>query len=503
MNSSNSLRESPTNRITESLGNWRTLAFLCLLLVAVVALAAHGAAAQPTTPPANENSFPPAAVPNWLDTGSNAWMLTAATLVGLMSVPGLALYYGGLARKKFALNTALMTFYAFAAVLVVWILAGYNLGFGAASISFTYNGIHYGLLGTLASVAPGLTEGSQALVGPAQLALNLPTSTVVWFQFVFAAITPILFIGAIIERMSFKAWLIIVPVWSLLVYSPLAYWMFAGGWLNQMGAVDFSGGFVIHLDAGIAGLAAAMAIGPRALGKRGVRPNNLMFVLVGCGLVWLGWNGFNGGDPYGSSIDASIAVLNTDLATAVSAIVWMCMDMRGFGKPSLTGAMTGAITGLVAITPAAGYVSGWGAIVIGICSGIIPWIAMYKLMPRLKVDDPLGVFPGHGVAGLTGGLLTGVLADPNVGQYVYPGLTGAIFGNLYQLEIQAFAAGVTIVYSFCVTYAIFKVVGKMTKLQETEAVLKVGDFAIHGEVAYPEDEEEDTSTVAAEPPEAK
>ncbi|MDA4112609.1 MAG: ammonium transporter [Thaumarchaeota archaeon] len=463
-------------------------------MLAVIVLGAHTVAAQ-ATPPPNLSSFPPASVPSWLDTGSNAWMLTAATLVGLMSVPGLALYYGGLTRKKFALNTMLMTFYAFAAVMVVWILAGYNLGFGAASI--TIDG--YGILGTLGSVAPGLTEGSQALVGPMQLALNLPTSTVVWFQFVFAAITPILFIGAIIERMSFKAWLIIVPVWSLLVYSPLAYWMFAGGWLNQMGAVDFSGGFVIHLDAGIAGLAAALAIGPRAIGKRGMRPNNLMFVLVGCGLVWLGWNGFNGGDPYGSSIDASIAVLNTDLATAVSAIVWMCMDMKGLGKPTLTGAMTGAITGLVAITPAAGYVSGWGAIVIGICSGIIPWLAMYKLMPRLKVDDPLGVFPGHGVAGLTGGLLTGVLADPNVSQYVYPGLTGAIFGNIHQLEIQAFAAGVTIVYSFVVTFVIFKTVGAITKLQETESVLKIGDFAIHGEVAYPEDEESGTTMA----PEAK
>jgi Amt family ammonium transporter len=496
--SSHSRHESTTSRFSEILGDRRTLSVLALLaLAALLLLGAHAAAGQTTStaPPPNESSFPPASVPGWLDTGSNAWMLTAATLVGLMSVPGLALYYGGLSRKKFALNTALMTFYAFAAVLVVWILAGYNLGFGAASITIGGKGI----LGTLSSVAPGLTEGSQALVGPMQVALNLPTSTVVWFQFVFAAITPILFIGAIIERMSFKAWLIIVPVWSLLVYSPLAYWMFAGGWLNQMGAVDFSGGYVIHLDAGIAGLAAALAIGPRALGKRGVRPNNLMFVLVGCGLVWLGWNGFNGGDPYGSSIDASIAVLNTDMATAVSAIVWMCMDMKGFGKPSLTGAMTGAITGLVAITPAAGYVSGWGAIVIGLCSGIIPWFAMYKLMPRLKVDDPLGVFPGHGVAGLTGGLLTGILADPSVSQYVDPGLKGAIFGNVYQLEIQLFAAGVTIAYSFCVTFAIFKVVGALVPLRETEAVLKIGDLAIHGEVAYPEDEEEDTSTTAPTP----
>ena len=500
MNSSHSPRESTTILTKRLLGKRRTVAILGAIALSLLALGVHAAAAQTnSTTPSNLSSFPTPAVPSWLDTGSNGWMLTAATLVGLMSVPGLALYYGGLARKKFALNTALMTFYAFAAVLVVWVLAGYDLGFGASSTYFTFDGVKYYVIGNLGSVAQGITEGSQAMVGPFNVALNLPTSTLVWFQFVFAAITPILFIGAIIERMSFKAWLIIVPVWSILVYSPLAYWMFAGGWLNQLGAVDFSGGYVIHLDAGIAGLAAALAIGPRAIGRRGVRPNNLMFVLIGCGLVWLGWNGFNGGDPYGSTIDASIAVLNTDLAAAVSAITWMCMDMKGFGKPTLTGAMSGAITGLVAITPAAGYVSGYGAIVIGICSGVFPWLAMYKLMPRLKVDDPLGVFPGHGVAGLTGGLLTGVLADPNVSQYVDHGLTGAVFGNFYQLEVQAFAAGVTIVYSFCVTFAIFKVIGRIMPLQESESTLKVGDLAIHGEVAYPEEEEPDETTTAAPP----
>lgn len=489
--------------LSDVLGNWRIMTLLGVAALCFFVLGAHSAqAATPecASPPTNLSGFPNCSVPSWLDTGSNAWMLTAATLVGLQSVPGLALYYGGLTRKKFALNTALMTFYAFAAVLVVWVLAGYNLGFGQPSPPINIGGVSYYVIGKLLPAAPGMFEGSQALVGPgsngAGLALNVPTSTIVWFQFVFAAITPILFIGAVIERMAFKAWMIIVPVWSLLVYSPLAYWLFAGGWLNQLGAVDFSGGYVIHLDAGIAGLAAAMAIGPRAVGKRGMRPNNLMFVLVGAGLVWLGWNGFNGGDPYGSTIDASIAILNTDLAAAVSAITWILMDMRGLGKPTLTGAMSGAITGLVAITPAAGYVSGWGAIVIGIFSGILPWLAFYKLMPRLKVDDPLGVFPGHGVAGLTGGVLTGFLADPTVTQYIYPGLTGALFGNPYLLLVQVFAAAVTIAYSFVMTYVIFKVVGRITPLQETEPTLKIGDFAIHGEVAYPENEETDHMSVA-------
>lgn len=419
-------------------------------------------------------------------------MMTAGTFVGLQSIPGLALYYGGLTRKKFAINTALMCFYGFSAVLVVWVLLGYNFGFGPAG--WKMGG--YGILGTLSSVAPGLTEGSQALVGPNSLALNIPTSTVVWFQFVFAAITPLLFVGAIIERTNFKAWIPFVPLWSLLVYSPLAYALFAGGWLNQLGAVDFSGGYVIHLNAGIAALASAIAIGPRAVKARGIKPNNLYWVFVGCGLVWLGWNGFNGGDPYGSSVDASIAVLNTDLATAVSAITWMAMDMSFLKKPTLVGAMSGAITGLVAITPAAGYVSGYGAIILGIAGGTIPWWATYKLLPRLKVDDALGVFPAHGVAGLTGGILTGILADPAATQFVYPGLKGAAFGNPGLLGVQIVAALFVIVYSFVVTFGIWKLIGIFMPLKMKDEEVMVGDSAVHGEEIEPPDEEPEASTIA-------
>jgi Amt family ammonium transporter len=484
-------------RFTKFLANRYTIAAIALALLMFV-LSAHSAFAQTVqAPPTNLNSFPctggvtstNCAVPNWLDTGSNAWMMTAGTFVGLQSIPGLSLYYGGLTRKKFSINTALMCFYGFAIVLVIWVLAGYNFGFGPASVKIG----SYGILGTLSSVAPGIAEGSQALVGPTQLALNIPTSTVVWFQFVFAAITPLLFVGAIIERTNFKAWIIFVPLWSLLVYSPMAYALFAGGWLNQLGAVDFSGGYVIHLNAGIAALASAIAIGPRALKSRGIKPNNLYWVFVGCGLVWLGWNGFNGGDPYGSSIDASIAVINTDLATAVSAVVWMLMDMKFLGKPTLVGAMSGAITGLVAITPAAGYVSGYGAIILGIAGGTIPWLATYKLLPRMKVDDALGVFPAHGVAGLTGGILTGILADPSVTQYVYPGLTGAAFGNINLLGIQIVAALVVIVYSFVVTFGIWKAIGLFMPLKMSEEQLKTGDAAIHGEEIEPQDEEPEVS----------
>jgi Amt family ammonium transporter len=434
------------------------------------------------TPPANLSGFPASSVPQWLDTGSNAWMLTAGTLVGLQSLPGLAVFYGGLTKKKYAVNTMLLIFYGFAAVLVVWMIAGYNFGFMGGKPMLQVG--KYAILAWPGPAMSGVLEGSQAIVGPASIALNLPTSTLIWFQFVFAAITPALFVGAIIERVNFKAWMLFVPLWSFLVYSPLAYWLFAGGWLAQMGAVDFSGGYVIHLSAGITALAAAIAVGPRIASERRLKPNNLGMVVIGAGLLWLGWNGFNGGDPYGSTIDAAIAVMNTELAAAASVVAWILMDMKFIKKPTLVGATTACVTGLVAITPAAGYVSGYGALVIGIAAGTIPWITLNKLSPKLKVDDALGVFPAHGVAGLVGGLLTGILADPTVTQYIDPGLKGWLYGNANQFLIQAEAAAIVIVYVFVVSFVLLKLIGLFIPLQESPEKLKVGDEAIHGEVAY-------------------
>lgn len=457
--------------------------FLVLPSVATAQAAAY-------QPPPNLSSYPPNSVPPWLDTGSNAWMLTAATLVGLMSLPGLAIFYAGLTKKKYVVNTMLMIFYAYAVVLVIWMLGGYNFGFGPASL--TIGGL--GILGTPLPAMSGVFQSTQAVIGPSALTVNVPMSTMVFFQFVFAAITPGLFVGAIIERMNFKAWMVFVPLWSFFVYSPLAYWLFAGGWLNQLGVVDFSGGYVIHLSAGVTAVAAAIVVGPRRIEDKILKPNNLTLVLMGAGILWLGWNGFNGGDPYGSTIDAAIAVLNTELAAATSVIAWMLMDIKFIKKPTLVGATTAAVTGLVAITPAAGYVSGYGALVIGLAAGTIPWVSLNKLTPRLKLDDALGIFPAHGVAGLTGGLLVGILADPAVSQYWPAGpeqfnngiVTGALFGNLYQLGIQAFAAGVVIVYAFAMTYGILKLVGKLIPLQESPEKLMIGDAEIHGEVAYGE-----------------
>ena len=452
--------------------------FIILALMPMV----HAQNSTSYTPPANLNGYPTSSVPQWLDTGSNAWMLTAGTLVGLQTIPGLALFYGGLAKKKYAVNTMLLIFYGFAAVLVVWMIAGYKFGFAAGTPAVSLG--KYALFAWPGSSMSASFESSQVILGPASVALNIPTSTMIWFQFVFAAITPALFVGAIIERVNFKAWMVFVPLWSLLVYSPLAYWLFAGGWLAQMGAVDYSGGYVIHLSAGITALAAAIAVGPRIASERRLKPNNLGMVVIGAGLLWLGWNGFNGGDPYGSTIDASIAVLNTELAAAASVVAWILMDMSFIKKPTLVGATTACITGLVAITPAAGYVNGYGALIIGIAAGTFPWISLNKLAPKLKVDDALGVFPAHGIAGLTGGLLTGILADPAVTQYVYPGLKGWAYGNFNQFLIQAESAAIVIVYVFVVSFVLLKLIGLFIPLQEKPEKLRVGDEAIHGEVAY-------------------
>src|SRR3989449_1387789 len=318
----------------DGLGHFRSRTRIVILVLVAVALFGlptliHTVFGAPYQPPSNLNTYPAPAVPSWLDTGSNAWMLTAATLVGLMSLPGLAIFYGGFAKKPVILNTVFMIFYAYAAVLVVWLLFGYNLGFGRAGLKIEI----YGILGAPAPALAPAAMASQATVGPGGVTYNIPSATFIFFQFVFAAITPGLFVGAIIERMSFKAWMIFVPAWSALVYSPLSYWLFAGGWLNQMGAVDFSGGYVIHLSAGITALAAAIAVGPRLSSDRRSKPNNVTLVFIGAGILWLGWNGFNGGDPYGATIDAAIAVLNTEMAPAASVIAWVLMDSKFENRP--------------------------------------------------------------------------------------------------------------------------------------------------------------------------
>ncbi len=417
----------------------------------------------------------------WLNTGDNAWQLTAATVVGLQSVPGLVVLYGGIVKKKWAINSAFMSLYAFAAVLIAWVLWGYNMGFGPEWTSFV------GMPHPIAAIGDEL---KQAVIPTSNTSANFPMATMVYFQFVFAAITLIIMAGAFLGRMNFKAWMLFVPLWLTFSYTVGAFSLWGGGWLSSLGVIDYSGGYVIHLSAGVAGFVGAAMIGPRlARDRESFQPNSVLMMLVGAGILWLGWNGFNGGDPYAASRDAGVAVLNTNIATAMSLLVWTVMDIQFFKKPSVIGAVQGMITGLVAITPAAGVVSGYGALIIGVCSGMIPWLTMNILGKRLsvfrKVDDTLGVFHTHAVAGLLGGILTGVLATKaGCAAYALTNPGGAIDGNWHQITLQLEGAAFIIVLNIVVTYVLLKLISFVVPLRMSEEDLLVGDDAAHGEQAY-------------------
>jgi len=430
--------------------------------------------------------------PSWLNTGDNAWQLTAATLVGLMSIPGLAILYGGVVQRRWAVNSAMMAFYGFAIVLITWSLWGFKLSFGnpiGAIGPFSH------FLGIPGPSLDHVEEQAQANIPllsgiGAMPAFRFPQASLVYFQFVFAAITPLLFLGSVVGRLNFKAWMIIVPLWSTVVYSVDAFGIWGGGWLASAGAVDYSGGYVIHLSAGVSGFVAAAVLGPRLARDRAEPgPNNLMMTMAGAGLLWLGWNGFNGGDPYFAGADASAAVLNTNLAAATALLTWMTIDIFAAGKPSLVGAVNGMITGLVAITPAAGFVNGAGAIIIGVVAATIPWITMNRVAIFRRVDDALGVVHTHGIAGLTGGLMVGLIADPQM--IVYPGagkngagafsVQGLLYGNPHQFWIQLGAAAFVICWSGVGTFVVMKVVGAVVPLRMTVAQMETGDMAIHGE----------------------
>jgi ammonium transporter, Amt family len=428
--------------------------------------------------------------PKWLDSGNNAWQLAAATFVGLQSIPGLAVLYAGYVKQKWAINSAFMCFYAFASVLVVWVLFDYNMAFGEQWFPF----LGKPALATSATFLTGQAVIPAAASGMPEL--TFPMATLMFFQFVFAAITVIILGGSVLGRMNFAAWVIFCPVWMTLVYTVGAFSLWGGGWLSVLGVQDFSGGYVIHLAAGTSGFVAAAVVGPRLqIDREQFPPNSLLVTLIGAGILWLGWNGFNGGDPYFANHDAGAAVLNTNTATAVALLVWTLMDKMAYGKPSIIGAVNGMIAGLVGITPAAGFVNGWGAIIIGIAAGIIPWWSMNKFQRTrfmMRVDDTLGVFSTHGMAGLTGGLLVGILANPDMLEYIgtdkeAPGVsvTGLLYGDPgTQLMLQLVGAAFIIVYNAIATFIILKVISIFVPLRMAEAQLAVGDDAVHGETAY-------------------
>jgi Amt family ammonium transporter len=436
---------------------------------------------------------PYAAAPAFLNSGDTAWQLTAATFVGLQSLPGLAILYGGLVKRKWALNSAMMCFYAFAAVMVVWALWAYNIAFGTPL--HLGPGILASFIGTpgpAISARQQLGQGLIPLAASSMPAMRIPGSAVVYFQFVFAAIAPLLIAGAVLGRMNFKAWMLFVPLWCTFVYSIGAFWLWGGGWLAQLGAVDFCGGYVIHVAAGISGFVAAWVIGPRSTeDQRSFHPNNLMFALAGAGILWLGWNGFNGGGPYFSNGDAGAAVLNTNLATAAALIVWLIADYFAIGKPNVVSMINGMIAGLVAITPAAGYVDGFGALAIGLAAGIIPWFTLNRLgrMAFFKrVDDTFGVLHTHAVAGGVGGLLVGIFANPQAIEYFATraktapiAVSGLLYGGGFgQLIAQFEALAVIVAFNAVMTFVVLKIVALFVPLRASEGEVAAGDLEIHG-----------------------
>jgi ammonium transporter, Amt family len=475
--------------------------------------------------------------PSWLNPADNTWQLVAATFVGLMSLPGLAVLYASIVQKKWAVNVLAMMFAGFSLVLVAWVLWEYKLGFGATSLG---GGVKNGVPTQLTGVGgwthfidnfwgkPGGITNSIGEQGQAVSAANtdvpfhFPTSTLAYFQFVFAAITPLLFLGSVLGRIKFSAWCLLVPLWSTFVYSVDAFLLWGGGYLAQEGALDFSGGYVIHMSAGVSGFVAAWVLGPRLLRDRQhAIPNNLVMAAVGAGILWLGWNGFNGGDPYYAGTDAASAVLNTNLATATGVLVWIALDawLSKEKKPTFLGAVNGMICGLVGITPSAGWVNGRGAIYVGIICTVVVWVAwnfLSKVRPFSKVDDALGVIYTHGIAGFIGGLLVGIFGDPNMieygcgiinkttGQLTYSGATqyglahggctpfsvsGLMYtGSAHQLWEQFRAAVWVILWSAIVTFILMKLIGLVLRgLRYKDEILEIGDLAIHGEEAFPEE----------------
>jgi len=394
-----------------------------------------------------------------MNAGDTAWMLTSTCLVLLMTVPGVALLYGGMVSKKNIISTITQTFMITCLVTLLWFIVGYSLSFSEGSFNIFVGGFSNLFL-----------KG----VGVESLSGTIPESVFVVFQLTFAIITAALICGAVAERMNFSALVIFIAVWILLVYAPICHMVWGGGLLASLGVLDFAGGTVVHINCGIAGLVAAIVLGKR---KNKSRPHNLLLSLIGTSLLWVGWFGFNAGSAVAANGGAGMAMLVTQVATATAGLTWMFAEW-GFGKkPSLLGILSGAIAGLVAITPAAGFVGPVGAFFIGLIAGIACYWASTKLKNKFGYDDSLDVFGIHGVGGAVGAILTGIFAKEAIG-----GAAGLLEGNTGQLWLQFIGVAFTVVYTGVLTYVILKIVNLITPLRATSEEETQGlDLNQHGE----------------------
>jgi Amt family ammonium transporter len=404
-----------------------------------------------------------------INSGDTAWVLTSTALVMLMT-PGLALFYGGLVRRKNVLSTIMHSIFILALVSVTWVLIGFTLAFGK-----DVNG--WGIIGGLDYI--GLNGvGKEPLT---QYAPTIPGSAYMAFQMMFAVITPALITGAFAERQRFKAFVLFSLLWTLFVYSPIAHWVWGqGGWLNKMGVLDFAGGTVVHISSGVAALVAALVLGPRVKRESDrFEPHDVRLTVIGAGLLWFGWFGFNGGSALAANGLAANAFVVTNTAAGMAALTWVTLSWLHKGTPSVVGAVAGGVAGLVAITPASGFVDPSAAIIIGFAAGVTCYGAIL-LRERLKVDDALDVWAVHGVGGTLGAILTGVFAVAAVN-----GASGLIEGNVNQVGKQLVAVAATWIYSGLATFVILKVVGFFVGLRVEESEEEAGlDSSQHGEVAW-------------------
>ena len=407
------------------------------------------------------DAFAQAAATPKLDTGDTAWMLTSTALVLMMTIPGVALLYAGMVRKKNVLATMMQSFAICCLATIIWMVIGYSLAFGEGNA----------FVGDFTKVMLSHME-VDTLNG------TIPESVFVIFQMTFAIITPALIAGALADRMKFSALLWFIGIWSIVVYAPITHWVWGGGFLGSAGVLDFAGGTVVHINAGVAGLVGALVLGKRlGYGTENLAPHNLVLSVIGASLLWVGWFGFNAGSALAANGSAGMAMAVTQIATAAAALSWMFAEWMFKEKPSVLGIISGAIAGLVAITPASGFVGPMGGLIIGIIAGVVCYWAATVLKRKLGYDDSLDVFGIHGVGGMVGALLTGVLAVEAIG-----GTKGALEGNGGQILLQLFGIGATVAYCAAATFVILKVLDAVIGIRaEAEAERQGLDQSLHGE----------------------
>ncbi|MBB2187062.1 ammonium transporter [Gluconacetobacter liquefaciens] len=445
-------------------------------LPAAVAAVAAVSLAGFSTPAFAADAPPP------IDTGDTAWMLVSTALVLMMTIPGLALFYAGMVRRKNVLATLMQSFAICCIITVVWMVAGYSLAFGNGT-PFIGDLSRFMLNGIGAHIAKGADIGFTLGAGtPNATTMTIPESIYMMFQMTFAIITPALITGAFAERMKFSALCVFTVLWSLLVYAPVAHWVWSPlGWVAGLGAIDFAGGTVVHINAGIAGLVTALVLGKRVgYGQDDLSPFNLTYAIIGASLLWVGWFGFNAGSALGANGRAGMAMATTQIAAAAAGVGWMLAEWARTGKPTVLGIISGAVGGLVAITPAAGFVLPGSALIIGLLAGVICFWTATSLKHMLGYDDSLDAFGVHGIGGIIGALLTGVFAyGPLSATDANP---AGISGSLAQLGVQAEAVAVTIVWCAVVSFVLLKIIDASIGLRVSRDDEQEGlDMTQHGE----------------------